>query len=215
MTIIEKSVHRSLRPLGSLLRFDNQDGRLSPIRVRGVVTSSQPGQGLYVQDGSQGVFVQSGQTTPVALGSRLEAVGYPAAGRYSHKLEDAVFGIVGAGQAPNGLREPAAGMIVDVDGFRTAPYDSVLVQLKGRLIKEIPGADQDLLLFQDGKSIFTARPPGSEHNRRELATGGLMSITGVCGRCQLRLTRRGATTKQRHILSSSFPAVNLAICGQS
>jgi len=169
-----------LRPLGSLLRFDNQAGALSRIRVRGVVTYSQPGQGLYIQDGLQGVFIQSGQTTRIALGSQLEAVGYPAAGRYSPKLDDAVFRVVGAGQALSGLRETVADMIVDSDGFPAAPYDSVLVQLEGRLVKEIPGADQDLLLFQDGKFIFTARLPGSEQNRRKLATGSLMSIIGVC-----------------------------------
>ena len=82
--------------------------------------------------------------------------------------------------SPDRTWEAAAGMIVETDGFPAAPYDSVLVQLEGRLVKEIPGADQDLLLFQDGKSIFTARLPGSEQNRRELSTGSLMSITGVC-----------------------------------
>ena len=166
--------------LGGLLRFDNQAGALSRIRVQGVVTYSQPGQGLYLQDGPQGVFIQSGQTTPVALGTRLDAVGFPAAGRYSPKLDDAVFRVIGAAQPPAALPETASGMIVEQDGFPSAPYDSVLVQLKGRLVEELPGADQELLFFRDGPSVFTARLFASEQNRRELAIGSLVRITGVC-----------------------------------
>ena len=169
-----------LRPLGSLLQFGDQAGAIQRIRVRGTVTYSQPGHGLYIQDGAQGVFVQSGQSTAVALGSQLEAVGYPAAGRYSPKLDDAVIRVLGSAQPLAGLRQSASAMIVDRDGFPAAPYDSILVQLKGRLVEEIPGSDQDQLLFKDGASIFTARLPHTGQTRRTLAAGSLASVTGIC-----------------------------------
>jgi diguanylate cyclase (GGDEF)-like protein len=169
-----------IRPLDSLLQFGDRAGAIQYIRVRGIVTYSQPGRGLYIQDGTQGVFIQSGQSTPVALGSQLEAVGYPAAGRYSPELDDAVFRVVGAAQPPAGLKASASAMIVEKEGFPAAPYDSILVQLKGRLVEQIPGTDQDVLLFQDGASIFTARLARSGHSFRAPAAGTLVSITGIC-----------------------------------
>jgi diguanylate cyclase (GGDEF)-like protein len=169
-----------IRPLDSLLQFGDRTGAIQRIRVRGIVTYSQPGRGLYLQDGTQGVFVQSGQSTPVALGSLLEAVGYPAAGRYSPKLDDAVFRVVGAAQPPAGLMESASAMIVDKEGFPAAPYDSILVQLKGRLVEQIPGPDQDLLLLQDGATIFTAKLAQSGYSFRAPAAGSLVSLTGIC-----------------------------------
>lgn len=169
-----------IKSLSSLLQFGNRVGAIQPIRVRGTVTYSQPGRGLYIQDGTQGVFAQSVQSTSVALGSRLEVVGYPAAGRYSPKLDDAVFRVVGTAQPLTGLAKSASGMIVDNDGFPAAPYDSILVQLTGRLVEQIPGSDQDLLLFNDGASVFTARLPRSGQPRHVLAPGSLVSITGIC-----------------------------------
>jgi diguanylate cyclase (GGDEF)-like protein len=170
----------SITPLDSLLRFGDPEGAIERVKVRGIVTYTQPGQGLYIQDGTQGVFVQSRQTTPVAQGSRLEVVGYPAVGRSSPKLDDAVFRVIGMDRAPVGVAETASAMIVEQDGFPVAPYDSILVELKGRLVEKISGPDQSTFLFQDGTSVFTARLSRSVKAQRSLAKGSLISITGVC-----------------------------------
>jgi len=169
-----------LRPLGSLLQFEDRQGSINRIKIQGVVTYSKPGQGLYIQDGTQGIFVQSGQSTPVVVGSQIEAVGYPAVGRYSPKLDNAVFRVAGTARPVNPLAQTAASMIVMNDGFSSAPYDSVLVQVKGRLIEEVPGTEEDLLLLQDGTSVFTAKVSRSGQNRRSIVTGSLVSVTGVC-----------------------------------
>jgi diguanylate cyclase (GGDEF)-like protein len=169
-----------IRTLGSLLQFGDREGAISRVKVRGIVTYSQPGLGLYIQDGPQGIFLQSAQATLVALGSRVEAVGYPAAGRYSPKLDDAVFRVVGTTSPLAGLPQAASGMIVYNDGSPAAPYDSVLVQLKGRLVETVPSIDEDLLFLRDGTSVIKARLPRSGDNRRLLVAGSLLSITGIC-----------------------------------
>ena len=169
------------RALGSLLQFGDQEGgAISRVKVRGIVTYSRPRQGLYIQDGAQGIFVQSTQATRAPLGSRVEAVGYPAAGRYSPKLDDAVFRVVGTVPPLVGLSQAASAMIVYNDGSSAAPYDSVLVQLKGRLVEAVPRVDEDLLFLRDGMAVITARMPRSGENRRSLVPGSLLSITGIC-----------------------------------
>ena len=170
-----------LRPLGSLLQFGEQAGAAQPVKVRGVVTYDHPGQSLYIQDENEGILVESGQAAPVALGSELEVVGYPASGRYSPTLEDAVLRVAGPVQSVRALPRAASAMIVDTQhGYSAAPYDGVLVQLQGQLLEEIPGANQDLLLLRDGATVFTAWLPQGGHKRRVLGRGSRLSVTGVC-----------------------------------
>jgi diguanylate cyclase (GGDEF)-like protein len=169
-----------IKPLESMLQYGDQGGAIARVKVRGTITYSQPGQGLYIQDGSQGLFVQSRQTTPIAAGAQLEVVGYPAPGRYSPKLDDAVFRVVGAGPPIAGLPQTASAMITYNDGSPAAPYDGALVQLQGRLVEEIARADENLLLLRDGASVFTASLPRSGQNRAVMATGSLLRITGIC-----------------------------------
>jgi signal transduction histidine kinase/DNA-binding response OmpR family regulator/HPt (histidine-containing phosphotransfer) domain-containing protein len=168
------------RPFESMLQFGDQEGAIARIKVKGTVTYSQPGQGLYIQDGSKGLYVQSRQTTPIAAGSQLEVVGYPAAGRYSPKLVDAVFRVVGMAAPANGLSRAASDMITYNDGSPAAPYDATLVQLKGRLVESISRADEQSLLLRDGASLFTASLPLSGENRVVPAIGSLLKITGIC-----------------------------------
>jgi diguanylate cyclase (GGDEF)-like protein len=169
-----------IAPLDGLLQFGGREGAIQRVKARGIVTYSQPGHGLYLQDGSDGVFVRSLQTTPAAVGSRLEAVGYPAAGRFSPELDDSVFRVIGAAPPPAAVAQTAANMIVEKDGFPSAPYDSLLVQLKGRLVEQIPGPDQDLLLFKDGTTVFAARLPRPGQALPAMDNGSLVSVTGIC-----------------------------------
>jgi diguanylate cyclase (GGDEF)-like protein len=71
-------------------------------------------------------------------------------------------------------------MIVYNDGSSAAPYDSVLVQLKGRLVEAVPRVDEDLLFLREGTAVITARMPRSGKKRRSLVPGSLLSITGIC-----------------------------------
>lgn len=169
-----------IAPLDGLLNFDEKQGAINQVRIHGIVTYSKAGQGLYMQDGTQGVFVKSGQTTAVPLGSQVDVVGYPASGRYSTELENSVFRVTGPPRQITPIVSSAAAMIVTSDGFSSAPYDSMLVQVQGKLIEEVPGVDEDLLLFQDGPSLFTARLSRSERNKRAWALGSLLSVTGIC-----------------------------------
>jgi len=168
------------RPLGNLLQFGDRGGAIQPVKVRGIVTYSQPGQGLYIQDRLEGVFVQSQQTLPVVLGSELEVVGYPAAGRYSTTLENAVFRVAGAVHPVVALPETASGAIVEKDGFAVAPFDSTLVKIRGRLVEELLGTNEDQLILQDSGTVFTARLSRSGRNRLALNAGSLLSVTGIC-----------------------------------
>ena len=68
------------------------------VKVRGVVTFQQPGRTLFIADETQGLYLQTRQTTPVQPGDLVEALGFPAAAGYvAPVLQDAVFRKTGAG----------------------------------------------------------------------------------------------------------------------
>jgi len=172
-----------LRTLGNLLQFGDQGGIGNPVKMLGIVTYSDSEHGLYIQEGSEGVLVQPRIANSVALGSQVEAVGYPAEGRYSARLEDALVRVVGVAQSPAPVTKTASDMIVVNDGFPGAPFDSVLVRLQGVLIEEVPGSEEDVFLLRDGDSVFTARLPVSESAGPAglaLREGSLLSVTGIC-----------------------------------
>jgi signal transduction histidine kinase/CheY-like chemotaxis protein len=180
---------RPLQSLSSLFQFRAHSGTaIDRVRIRGTVTYSRPGQELYLQDKSAGILVHSRQATAVALGSEVEVVGYPATGRYSPELDNAIYRIVGPAAPLAGLPRAVSSMIVYNDGSPAAPYDATLVTLKGRLLEEVSLADEDLLVLREGSSEFNTRLPRSSAKRAVLSPGSLLQVTGICA----------ATAKETH-----------------
>jgi diguanylate cyclase (GGDEF)-like protein len=172
---------RPLRRLTELLRFDPKQDNISPVRVRGTVTYIQPEQGTYIQEGSEGVLVRGTQTTPLPVGTEVEAVGYPGSGGYSPSLEDSIFRVIDMkASAVSPLIVPASRMIVEKDGFSASPYDSRLVRLKGWVEQAIPGVDEEVLILRDGTSVFTARLPKSAGDTGIPPAGSMVEVTGIC-----------------------------------
>ncbi len=166
-------------PMDALLRFDDPQGAIERIKTHGVVTYADAGQGIYIQDGSKGLFVRSRQPAP-PVGSRVDVIGFPSPGNYSPQLQSALLRILGPGKLPDPVPQWPSAMITERDGFVYAPYDAVLVQLKAVLVDEIPRANEDLLIFKDGPIVFNARLPRAEPGRHLVPPGSLVTLTGVC-----------------------------------
>lgn len=168
------------RQLNALLRFADGKDQSSQVKVSGVVTWARAGQGIYLQDGSQGVFVQSGSADKAPLDARVEAVGYPALGSYSPQLENAIFRVHGTGDPVKPIDVNAAEVIAVKDGFASGPYDSLLVRVKGKLLESIPSGDERVLLLQDGTTVFTARIARGTLSKMRLDNGSVLQLTGIC-----------------------------------
>ena len=169
------------QPIDSLLQFGVQGGPIQRVKVRGIVTYAFPGQGLYLQNGKFGVYVKSTQSTPEFVGSTMEALGYPTPGRYSPVLNDAVLRTADPIQPIPVARVTAAGMVVvSLDGFSSATYDSLLVQLEGTLVEETQSPGEDRLLIKDGENYFTASLTRTGPSQGLVAPGTRLRLTGVC-----------------------------------
>ena len=172
---------RPLQSLSSLTRFEVGASTLEPIRVRGVVTSVQPGGRVYLQNAMEAALLKLPGDTSFAPGTSIEVVGYPAAGDYAPLLDGSIFRLLPLPTKPlEPLRLSASKVIVEKDGFPTSPYDALLIRLQARIIQTIPGDDDSILFLQDEKTIFTARLPGSAATQGLPQVGSIVQLTGIC-----------------------------------
>jgi PAS domain S-box-containing protein len=163
------------RPISALMRFSPGTRFVHRVRVRGQVTLQSPGRWLYIQDGSQGLFIPTVQKTPLKLGDVVDAVGFPAMGEYSAMLEDAIFKPLGSGQA---IAAPA----VTAQDAMKGDYDAELVQVQGRLVNKDLNSEYPNLVMSSGGILFFAVAP-NRMKAEELASwrvGSELQLTGVC-----------------------------------
>lgn len=172
-----------LVPVRDLLAFKPGARLGHRVRVTGRVTFQDPGNALYLQDGADGVLIQSDQQTSLALGTRIEAVGFPSSGSYAPTLRGAVFRAVGGNTAD----APVAPVPIHGSDFLrrgkfiTAPYDAQLIRIQGQLVETTGRLHDDGWLLRDGNDHFMAilqRTPGAPP-LPVIQNGSTVSVTGI------------------------------------
>jgi signal transduction histidine kinase len=155
---------------GSLLKFDPEGIAGHRVRVRGIVTHQQTGEALFLRDATDGLLVRTPQTNVVISGDVVEAVGFPAMGRFGAFLEDAEFRVVGREAAP----EPVLSSVAEV---LQGTNDANLVTLEARLLDVLAGGEESVLVMGEGDTVFRARLPQPSPSLRP---GSILRLTGVC-----------------------------------
>jgi PAS domain S-box-containing protein len=164
-----------VRPINGLLRFEPGLTFVHRVRVRGQVTLQWPGRWIYIQDGSQGLFIPGVQGTALRLGDVVDVVGFPAMGEYSMTLEDAVF-------MPEGSNRAIAASSITAQGAMKGNYDAKLVQIEGRLVsQDLTEGYPTLVMSSGGTSFFALLPSGTKAETiSSWRTGSQLLLTGVC-----------------------------------
>jgi signal transduction histidine kinase len=156
-----------------LLRFSPQERPGHRVKVIGTVTLQQAGRTLFLRDGEDGVRIETAQSSPVKIGDQVEVLGFPAMGRFSALLQDAIFRVVGPAEDPP-PRETAANDLLN--GAR----DADLVRIAGQLVRTSQTADELILLVQAGELLLQARLAGRDAERSIPRAGSTVQLTGVC-----------------------------------
>ena len=163
------------RPIGSLLQFAPQESSGHRVKVAGTVIYHEPGKLLFLQDGEQGVEVQTAERAPLQLGDRIEALGFVGQGEYTPALQDAVSRKISAG-------EPILPARVTPDEALKGKHDCRLIQVAARLLDRAGHDSERYLILQDRDFIFYAylRQTNGLDHFAGLANGSRVSVTGVC-----------------------------------
>jgi signal transduction histidine kinase/DNA-binding response OmpR family regulator len=163
------------RAINTLLRFEPGIRFVHRVRVRGQVILQWPGRWIYIQDGSQGLFIPTVQRTPLQLGDVVDVVGFPAMGEYTLMLEDAVF-------KPQGTGQPIAATPVTTQDAMKGDYDAKLIRIDGQLVnQDLASGDPTLVMSSGGTLFFAVLPRGSQAEKMaSWRAGSTLRLTGVC-----------------------------------
>jgi len=163
------------RPIDSLLQFAPQETLGHRVKVAGTVTYYEPGRALFIQEGDQGVEIQTREHEPLQMGDRVEALGFASQGEYTPVLQDAIYRKMNSGPALPPAR-------VTADEALRGTYDCRLIQVSARLLDRALHGSERYLILQDGETIFHAYLKRGEGQEvfSELENGSRILVAGVC-----------------------------------
>jgi PAS domain S-box-containing protein len=164
------------QPVVKLLQFTPQGPYGHRVKVTGTVIYRQNDDTLYIEDQTEGLYVETKQAGPLALGDQVEVLGFPANGVYTPMLQDAVFQKIGTGPMP----EP---VLINTDEALKGNYDCRLVRVEATLLDRARhGQEQFLVLETSSGFIFHAYldPKNGETDFANLQNGSKVAVTGVC-----------------------------------
>jgi PAS domain-containing protein len=160
-------------PISSLMQFSPANASGRRMQIRGVVTLRRPGSGLFVQDETGGVSVETEQAGEASPGDIVDAIGFPAVGRYVPVLQDGEFRKIGKGPLP---------APVDISGDISASgHDAELVTISGLLLDQSQRADYRILTMLRGNSIFVGQIASRDvpARVRSIRNGSQLRLVGV------------------------------------
>lgn len=145
------------------------------VRVSGIVTCQPGPQLVFVRDGMRNLEIRLQQPAALAIGDRIEAVGFPEMGIVQPVLQSALARRVAAGTPPPPSRLRAA-QLLDFS------HEAALVEVEGEL-REIfrHGDGLTLLLTDEGKAFNTDIAAAQVPVRAGLPpVGSRVSLVGIC-----------------------------------
>jgi hypothetical protein len=157
VVVVEKGVSDAFtlptQPIASLSEFTQHRSIQQRVKIAGVVTFSQPGRPLFVQDETGGVPVYLSHAAEFKPGDRVEVAGYLALGDFGYVFRNANCRVIGHNNIPapksaaplNVLNQSLHGTRVEVDA-----------RLRGLSRR----GTEDVLTLQADGSIFEAIRPG-------------------------------------------------------
>ena len=162
--------------LSQLFRFSPEPGLVHRVHVAGRVTLDWPGRMLCIEDGDDGICAQTTQATPVAVGSLVDVLGFPAIRVFKPTLEDATFRAVSASDS----REAA--IPISAEQAVRGDLDGRLVQIDGELIGRDLAAVEPTLMLRAGRLLIPVILPKDSipGNALTWKDGTTLRITGVC-----------------------------------
>ncbi len=160
-------------PIARLLRFSTRIDFSHRVKVLGTVTMNSLDRGLYLEDATGGLQVQT-QSENLQIGDEVEAAGYMTSGSvYTPVMQDAVVSKVGTAAPPRPK-------IVD-PGNLDDILDNQLVQMDARLLRVVNGTSGKTLVLESNTRTFNAQIDDdvSLSSFDGLRPGSFVRLTGI------------------------------------
>ncbi|HYP05372.1 MAG TPA: ATP-binding protein [Bryobacteraceae bacterium] len=178
MEILEAPVPSDVaaEPIRDLLAFSLGRKPGHRRKVRGVVTMDRGAAGLYIQDNTGGIWVETQRANKptVQPGDAAEVMGYVQPGAYSPVIKDSIVKVTGHTAIPE------APLITPEQALK-GEFDSRLVRMEGRFLSNSTDLSGNTLVIQNGKHAFNAVVEGAHRKLdiQNLREGATVRITGI------------------------------------
>lgn len=169
-----------LREPHMLMQYRPGEGLDHRIRVRGVLTFSQPGRSLYLTGPEGGLQVLTSDRSALIPGAIIDAVGFPALGDNKPLLHHSLVRQVAEGPFPTprkiDMKQAASGQ------FLRPNDDAEFVEVEAILVDQIRRSSDQVLILQAGNSVFNAHldtlanPPLTIQNGSRLRLSGIGNV---------------------------------------
>jgi PAS domain S-box-containing protein len=163
-------------PIEKLLQFTPQGPYGHRVKVIGTVIYRQGSDVLYIEDQTEGLYVETRQAGSLLPGERVEVLGFPAKGEYTPMLQDAVFRKVGEGPLP-------VPDLISTDEALKGTHDCRLVRIEATILDRARHSPEQFLVLQapSGFIFYAYLERKSEGvDFVYLENGTKVAVTGVC-----------------------------------
>jgi diguanylate cyclase (GGDEF)-like protein len=165
-----------VRPLNTVLQYSSAIALQHRIHVQGRLTLFWPGRSLCIQNGTDGLCVQTRDTTEFKYGELVDVVGFPARDNSMPTLSDATFR-----RAGNIMPNPARS--ITAEQALTGRHQAELVQIRGKLVGKSLVMTDSALLISTGNSVFLViLPPSLSAEKKDAPSwidGSDILVTGI------------------------------------
>ncbi len=163
-----------LRPMEQLLQFTPQGSYGHRVKVQGTVIYHGD-DALYIEDKTEGLYIQTRQSGHLLPGDQIEVLGFPARGEYTPTLQEAIYRKVSSGELP--VPDP-----VTADEALTGRHDCRLVRIEATVLDRARHSQEQFLVLQSHGFIFHAylQRNGAGTDFAYLENDSKVAITGVC-----------------------------------
>ncbi|MGC2613412.1 MAG: EAL domain-containing protein [Terracidiphilus sp.] len=161
-------------PVADIRRYSADLSDDHRVRVVGTVTARFPLQGIYVTDGTGGVYAESQDGSPIQDGDQVEVIGFPAAGSFSPVLKSASI-------RPTNEHVPPGIASVTGRAALKGTYDAQLINITGTLSSYRQRLNRrELVVESDDGVLFEAIFAGLAAPELKVKEGSRISLTGIC-----------------------------------
>ena len=163
------------QPIEKLLQFTPHGPFGHRVKVTGTVIY-QNGDSLYIENSTEGLYVETQQPGLLLPGDIVEVLGFPAKGEYTPMLQDAIFRKIGSDLLP-------APDSITTDEALKGTHDCRLVRIEGVILDRARHSQEQFLVLQAASGfIFHAdmEKDISGTDFMYLQNRTKVAVTGVC-----------------------------------
>jgi diguanylate cyclase (GGDEF)-like protein len=155
------------------------------MRVQGTITYYQPGSGVVLQDDSRSLWITTQSYSPLRIGDRASAIGFP-------DVQNGFLALTRSEVRDVSVQAPVTPSLFTWQQLSSGGNDGLsrvfdLVSIEGRVVTEVRQATQDEYVLETDGHLFSAiiRHPGSLSSipllpMKHVPPGSRIRVTGIC-----------------------------------